>query len=108
MKVVLWNLRAGSGHRKNWGAHPRSGQQWRSRQHGVVGGAPPQELHLRSDPPMPRTGTGWRVLEPDSWPVIPRWESPTEAPALEILPFSLKPACVVILTSPSSSSGSWC
>ena len=62
--------------------------------------------------PCPGTGTGWRVLEPDfglvESSIIPRWESPTNAPALEVLPFSLEPACMVILTSPSSSFGSWC
>lgn len=58
---------------------------------------------------LEQTGVCWNlILGLVASSTIPRWEHPNEAPASEILPFSLKPAFKVILTSPSSSFGSWC
>lgn len=59
-------------------------------------GAPSKDFTCNR-PTHPQGLTGWGfqqlipgLMEPST---VLRWESPTQAPNLEILPFSLKPAC---------------
>lgn len=53
---------------------------------------PLQGFHLQQAHPSPGTDRQLipGLMEPST---VLRWESPTQAPNLEILPFSLKPAC---------------
>ena len=112
MKVVVSHLWAGSGIQKEPG-NPRPRQQWGSRRawHGGQHPSPRTSLTVRPTHAQGLEQAGGcsnLILGLRESSTIPRWENPTEAPTSEILPFSLKPACKIILTSPSSSFGSWC